>query len=81
MHVIVTILGVGLGLLAVPYAYYLLRVLFMITKCPHCGRIMQKVVYTYDIGTVKRRIVYECRFCESKYLKPSQRGKKVTLYP
>lgn len=77
---VLAMVGVGTGIIAVVYSYYVLRATVMITKCPSCGRIMQKVAYSEKDGE-SRRFHYECAFCETRFFKPSQHGKKVTLYP
>ena len=77
----------GLLLLAVImafiYAYYLLQMMLTITKCPDCGRIMQKVLYTEWADDKKEKVVYECRFCSHKRIRKGnvQNGRRFTLYP
>ncbi|MFC4768624.1 hypothetical protein [Effusibacillus consociatus] len=63
------------------YLYYLAHLMLTITKCPDCGRIMQKVLYTEWEDSEERQIVYECRFCQAKRIRPLYRGKRFTMYP
>lgn len=63
------------------YLYYLAHLLLTIAKCPECGRIMQKVMYTEWDERAERHIVYECQFCQAKRIRPVHRGKKFTMYP
>lgn len=63
------------------YLYYLAYLMLTITKCPDCGRIMQKVLYTGADETEDEVVVYECRFCQSKRIRPLYKGKKFTMYP
>lgn len=63
------------------YLYYLAHLLLTIAKCPDCGRIMQKVLYMERDDPKDMHIVYECRFCQSKRIRPFYRGKKFTMYP
>lgn len=78
----------GLFLLAVImafiYAYYLLQMMLTITKCPDCGRIMQKVLYTEWADDKQEKVVYECRFCQAKRIRKgghTGKGRRHTLYP
>ncbi|TCS70344.1 hypothetical protein EDD64_13323 [Effusibacillus lacus] len=63
------------------YLYYLAHLILTITKCPDCGRIMQKVLYTEWNDSEDSHIVYECRFCQAKRIRPLNKGKKFTMYP
>jgi DNA-directed RNA polymerase subunit RPC12/RpoP len=65
-------------------SYSFLQFLLTIAKCPDCGRIMQKVVYTDLMDEENKTIVNECRFCQSKRFKKGQlpiTHRKHTLYP
>ncbi|MGZ4112405.1 MAG: hypothetical protein ACXVP5_08225 [Tumebacillaceae bacterium] len=70
-------------ILVCTYAYNCLHLLLTITKCPDCGRIMQKVLYTDWADEKKKQISYECKFCQAKRIKKirDQKGRKKTLYP
>jgi hypothetical protein len=76
---------VGLILLTIlvggSYLYYLAHLIVTITKCPDCGRIMQKVMYLETEDNEQKHIVYECRFCQAKRIRPVYRGKRFTMYP
>ncbi|MBL0388330.1 hypothetical protein JJB07_17130 [Tumebacillus sp. ITR2] len=66
------------------YAYSFLQFMLTITKCPDCGRIMQRVIYTELANEQKKQVVTECNFCTSKRIRklnevPQRR--KDTLYP
>lgn len=63
------------------YLYYLAQLIVTITKCPECGRIMQKVMYVELEEKGEKHIVYECQFCQAKRIRPVYRGKKFTMYP
>ncbi|ASS76067.1 hypothetical protein CIG75_14625 [Tumebacillus algifaecis] len=83
-HLIMSAIALIAVILAFSYAYYLLHLLLTITKCPDCGRIMQKVMYTeLSEDKEQKQVLYECRFCQSKRIKKSSmpRGRKFTLYP
>ncbi|ARU62056.1 hypothetical protein CBW65_14350 [Tumebacillus avium] len=83
-HLIMSAIALIAVILAFSYAYYLLHLLLTITKCPDCGRIMQKVMYTeLSEDGEQKQVLYECRFCQSKRIKKSSmpRGRKFTLYP
>jgi DNA-directed RNA polymerase subunit RPC12/RpoP len=83
-HLIMSAIALIAVILAFSYAYYLLHLMLTITKCPDCGRIMQKVMYTeLSEDGEQRQVLYECRFCQSKRIKKSSlpRGRKYTLYP
>ncbi|TCP53346.1 hypothetical protein EV586_10679 [Tumebacillus sp. BK434] len=83
-HLIMSAIALIAVVLAFSYAYYLLHLLLTITKCPDCGRIMQKVMYTeLSEDGEQKQVLYECRFCQSKRIKKSSmpRGRKFTLYP
>ncbi|GIM44737.1 hypothetical protein DNHGIG_02860 [Collibacillus ludicampi] len=69
------------AVLASSYIYFLLQMFLTITKCPECGRIMQKVLYTESSEEKSYQIHYECRFCQGKRIRPIHRGKKLTMYP
>jgi hypothetical protein len=82
LNLLVMILIVVCVLLASSYIYFLLQMFLTITKCPECGRIMQKVLYTTDSpGESDYQVRFECRFCQSKRIRPIHRGKKLTMYP
>ncbi|MFD2171071.1 hypothetical protein [Tumebacillus lipolyticus] len=83
-NLIISAIALIVVILAFSYAYYLFHLLLTITKCPDCGRIMQKVMYTELLeDKEQRQVLYECRFCQSKRIKKSSlpRGRKFTLYP
>lgn len=63
------------------YLYYLAHLIVIITKCPNCGRIMQKVMYLESGDDEKKHIMYECQFCQAKRIRPVYRGKRFTMYP
>jgi hypothetical protein len=71
-------------IMAFIYAYDLLHMMLTITKCPDCGRIMQKVLYTEWADDGRESVVYECRFCQAKRIRkggPFGKGRRHTLYP
>lgn len=77
----ITILG---AILVFIYAYSFLQFMLTITKCPDCGRIMQRVIYTELADEKNKQVVTECRFCTAKHIRkvgdvPMRR--KDTLYP
>lgn len=77
------VLAIIVVILISTYAYNCLHLLLTITKCPDCGRIMQKVIYTDSADEKKKQISYECKFCQAKRIKKvrDQNVRKNTLYP
>ena len=69
--------------LMVTYAYSFLHYLLTITKCPDCGRIMQRVVYTELADERNKKVVNECCFCHDKRIRKGSvpQYSKRTLYP
>ncbi|PWK08426.1 hypothetical protein [Tumebacillus permanentifrigoris] len=66
------------------YAYSFLQFMLTITKCPDCGRIMQRVIYTELADEKKKQVVTECRFCTAKRIRKVSEiplRRKDTLYP
>lgn len=86
-HWIMSAIAIIAIILAFSYSYYLLHLLLTITKCPDCGRIMQRVKYTTErVESEQSRITYECRFCQAKRIKKGStagmpKERKLTLYP
>ena len=76
-----TLLIAGIIVLSCMYSYSFMQLLLSITKCPDCGRIMQKVKYQNVIHDEDTAIYCECHFCQAKQLRPSHPGKKLTLHP
>jgi hypothetical protein len=82
-HLIMSAILLLAVILAFSYAYYLMQLLLTITKCPDCGRIMQKVIYREGPDGQPDRVMYECRFCQAKRIRKGNvpAGRKFTLYP
>lgn len=65
------------------YAYSFLHFMLTLSKCPDCGRIMQRVLYTDVADEAKKRVVTECQFCQAKSIRKRTAAQvhKRTLYP
>lgn len=81
LFILLVLLGTLWMMFFSSYFYKVLLTLLTITKCPDCGRIMQKVIYGRGEGEEGQTIGYECRFCQERRIGPFHRGKKLTMYP
>ncbi|WP_200760225.1 hypothetical protein [Effusibacillus dendaii] len=70
-----------IAILSGTYLYHVAYSMLTISKCPDCGRIMQKVLYTSGEDGGSTKIVYECQFCQSKRIRPIYKGRKYTMHP
>jgi len=80
---IISAIAIIAAVIILIYGYTFLQFMLTLSKCPDCGRIMQRVLYT-NLQDEQKHVANECQFCQAKRIRKGvtpAHVRKRTLYP